>query len=81
VAEVYLLIVAKDGKKEVVSNELLKFKEIENIHELYGQYDIIIKIKAEDMTKLEEFIQKNIRSIKEIEGTETLVVSDVPKPG
>ena len=77
-ALVYILIVTKYGRKKDVSNKILKFKEIEDVHELYGQYDIIIKVSSPDMRRLEDFIQKNIRSIKEIEGTQTLVVSDIP---
>ena len=77
-ALVYILIITKYGKKKTVANKLLKFKQIEDVHELYGQYDIIIKVSAPDMRLLEDFIQNNIRSIKEIEGTETLVVSDIP---
>lgn len=77
-ALVYILIVTKYGKKKDVSNKLLKFPEIEDIHELYGQYDIIAKVSAPDMGRLEDFIQKNIRNIEEIDGTQTLVVSDVP---
>ena len=72
------LIVTTYGKKKLVSNKLLRFKEIEDVHELYGEYDIIIKVSALDMKRLEDFIQKKIRSIKEIEGTQTLVVSDIP---
>jgi len=30
------------------------------------------------MKKLEAFIQNNIRTIKDIQGTQTLIVSDVP---
>ncbi|MBW2978120.1 Lrp/AsnC ligand binding domain-containing protein [Candidatus Woesearchaeota archaeon] len=77
-ALVYILIVTKYGRKKEVSNKLLKFKEIEDVHEIFGQYDIIAKVSAPDMRRLEDFIQKNIRSIKEIEGTQTLVVSDIP---
>jgi len=80
VAEVYILIITEFGKTRDVSSKLLTMPEIQNIHELYGQYDIIIKVKAETMNKLEEFIQNSIRSIDHIEGTETLVISDVPKP-
>jgi DNA-binding Lrp family transcriptional regulator len=43
-----------------------------------GQYDIIIKVSAPDMRKLEDFIQNNIRTIKDIQATQTLVVSDIP---
>ena len=78
---VYILVITKYGMKKEVSKKLLKFKEIEDIHELYGQYDIILKIRAENMDVLENFIQKSIRSISDIEGTQTLVVSDIPKEG
>lgn len=77
-SEVYMLINAKYGKKKKVSKKLAKFTQVERVHELYGQYDIIIKIKELTRRKLEDFIQKNIRSIGDIEGTETLVVADVP---
>ena len=74
----YILIITKYGKKKTVANQLLRLKQIEDIHELYGQYDIIIKVNASDIKKLEDFIQNNIRTMKDIEGTQTLVVSDIP---
>ena len=80
-ALVYILIVVKYGTKKDVSQKLIRFKEIENVHELYGEYDIIVKVRAATMEKLEDFIQNNIRKISEIEGTQTLVVSDIPKEG
>lgn len=78
---VYMLVVVKYGAKKRVSEALLKFREIENIHELYGQYDIILKIREDSLSKIENFIQKHIRTMPEIERTETLVVSDIPKEG
>jgi DNA-binding Lrp family transcriptional regulator len=77
-AEVYMLVNTKFGKKRKVAKKLAKFSQIESIHELYGQFDIIVKIKELDEKKLEDFIQNNIRSIRGIEDTETLVVADVP---
>lgn len=76
-AEVYMLVNTKYGKKKKVAKKLSKFKQIERVHELYGQFDIIIKIKESTRRKLEDFIQKNIRSLKDIKSTETLVVADV----
>lgn len=77
-SEVYMLINTKYGKKRVISKKLAKFRQIERVHELYGQFDILIKIKETTNRKLEDFIQKNIRSISDIQNTETLVVADVP---
>ncbi|MBW2992386.1 Lrp/AsnC ligand binding domain-containing protein [Candidatus Woesearchaeota archaeon] len=77
-AEVYMLINTKPNKKRKVTNKLKKFPQIERVHELYGQFDIILKIKELTRRKLEDFIQRNIRSINDIQQTETLVVADVP---
>lgn len=77
-AEAYMLVNIKYGKKKDVAKKLAKFDEIERVHELYGQYDVLIKIKTRTPKMLEDFIQKNIRSIKHIEETETLIVADVP---
>lgn len=78
-AQVYMLIVTRYGKTRDVSEQLLELDKIENVHELYGQYDIIINIKGDSIREIEDFIMKNIRTINDIERTETLVVSDVPK--
>jgi len=80
-AQVYVLIVTRYNCKRNVSTYLLGFDKIEDINELYGQYDIIVKIKGNDMNEIEEFIAKNIRTNKEIQQTNTLVVSDVPTSG
>lgn len=77
-AEAYILFLVKYGKKSDLSKQLQKHKEVETVHELYGQFDIIAKVKAKTNTELEDFIQKNIRTQKDVEGTETLIVSDVP---
>jgi DNA-binding Lrp family transcriptional regulator len=77
-AEVYILIDTKYGKKRKVASKLAKFPQIESVHELYGQFDLMIKVKELDEKRLEDFIQNNIRSLRGIEDTETLVVADVP---
>ena len=76
-AMVYILILTKQAKIRPVAQRLMKFDQINEVHELYGQYDIIAKVEGKAMKEIEDFIQKNIRSDDDIEGTETLVASDV----
>ena len=77
-AEAYMLIDVKHGKARSIAKRIARFQQVEGVHELYGQFDLIIKVKDLTKSKLEDFMQENIRSIKGIEDTETLVVSDVP---
>ena len=77
-AMVYVLIVTRYGGKRNVSSELLEYDQVENVHELYGQYDIIARIKGKNMNEIEQFISDHIRTNKDIQQTQTLVVSDSP---
>ena len=73
----YILIQVEHSKIDIVSGRLMKFKQVSDVHHLYGEYDIIVRIEAEDMAALQDFIQLNIRKIKEIKATQTLIASDV----
>lgn len=73
----YILVLVEHGKISNVAEQLLKFDEVKELHELYGEFDIIAKIEATDMASLKDFIEKRIRPIKEIRETQTLIASDV----
>ncbi|MBW2979123.1 Lrp/AsnC family transcriptional regulator [Candidatus Woesearchaeota archaeon] len=73
----YMLIQTAHGKIQRVADKLLRFKEVKEIHTLYGEFDIIIKIETSNMAKLQDFIANKIRPIRDIASTETLIVSDV----
>lgn len=73
----YMLIQVEHSTIDKVSQRLMKFKEITDLHHLYGEYDIIAKIEAENTAVLRDFIAKKIRPIKQIKATETLIASDV----
>ncbi len=76
-ALVYVLILTKQAKIRPVAKKLMNFKEVKEVHELYGQYDVIAEVEGKTMKEIEDFIQKNLRTDDDIEGTETLVASDV----
>lgn len=76
-ALVYILILTKQAKIKQVAQRLMKFDEVKEVHELYGQYDVIAQAEGKQMKDIEDFIQKKIRTDKDIEGTETLVASDI----
>jgi DNA-binding Lrp family transcriptional regulator len=46
--------------------------KILELHPLFGEYDLIVKIKAENFEKLGEILTKNIRSINGVIDTKTL---------
>ncbi len=75
----YLLLQTKFGKKKLVAARLTKFEEISLIDEVYGRYDLVIRVDVEDTRSMEEFLQNNINTIEDIQKAENLVVADTGK--
>ncbi|WP_461866487.1 Lrp/AsnC ligand binding domain-containing protein [Thermococcus sp.] len=73
--EVFILIVVKPGNEEKVFNKLKDIPKVREIYRLYGEYDIVVRIEVENIKELDEFHDKILRKIKEIEMTETLIAS------
>jgi len=71
------VLVNTDMKSE--DTVLRALKEIDGVKEaynLYGTYDIIVKIEAEKMGELTEIVTWRIRKIDGVRSTLTMVVSD-----
>lgn len=73
---VYLLVIAKFGKGRLVAGQLVKYPQIKAVHEVFGRFDIIIKVVGKNIGEIEKFIQNKIRTMENIEKAETLVVSN-----
>ena len=68
----FILIKAAPALEHEVYTKLSKIQEIIDLQPLFGEYDLIAKIEAEDFEKLGEIVINNIRSIKGIIDTKTL---------
>lgn len=77
----YILITVKGRNESKVAEELLKCKEVDNIHVVYGEYDIVAKIKAPNLIKLREFAMDKLSKIEDIDKTTTLIAVDQTKEG
>ena len=68
----YVLIHVSPAHEYEVFNKLSKIPEINELHPLFGEYDIIVKTKAEDYESIGEIIIHKIKTIKGIIDTTTL---------
>jgi DNA-binding Lrp family transcriptional regulator len=55
-----------------VFNKLSKLKEVIELHPLFGEYDLIARIEAEDYESIGEIIIHKIKTIDGITDTKTL---------
>jgi len=60
-------------KEKEVFDALKKMPEIAEVHPLFGEYDILVKIECGDIDAIGEIIIKRIRSLRGIVDTKTLI--------
>lgn len=68
----FILISTAPAKEHDVYNELMKVKEVVELHPLFGEYDLIAKIEANDFNSLGQIVVDRVRSIEGVIDTKTL---------
>ena len=71
----YVLIALADCDEQEVLDELQNFKEVEEAHILFGEWDLIVKLKAESPEAAGTFVMEHIRKLEEVKLTSTLIVA------
>lgn len=69
----YVLITTATGKESKVLEQMRKLPEIGEVHQLFGQYDMIARVEATDYDRMCDIILGKIRTIQGITGTRTLI--------
>ncbi|MEA3457341.1 MAG: Lrp/AsnC ligand binding domain-containing protein [Candidatus Thermoplasmatota archaeon] len=68
----FVLISAAPAREHEVYNKLSKVPQIVELHPLFGEYDLIAKIEADDFERLGNLVVNQIRSIDGVIDTKTL---------
>jgi len=71
----FVLISAELGEEESLLKQLRSIDHVKEAHFVYGVYDVIVKVEAENMDKLKEIVTRNIRSLSEVRSTLTMTVA------
>ena len=69
----YVLAIVEPLKEHTVYGELCKNNTIAEVFPLFGEWDLIIKITAEDNEELVKHITENISNLDGILSTKTLM--------
>ncbi|MFP3190854.1 MAG: Lrp/AsnC family transcriptional regulator, partial [Thermoproteota archaeon] len=62
-----------------IAKEIAKFPEVQEVHIITGDWDLLIKIRAENVDKMGKFVIDKLRLVKGIEKTLTCVVFETVK--
>lgn len=71
----YVLLTVTTASEKNVSKLLSNMKEVLEVSELYGEYDIIIKVELSSLPELDTFLTDKIRSIADVNLTSTMIVA------
>jgi DNA-binding Lrp family transcriptional regulator len=71
----YIMMNIKSGSEDEVCEKLLSYDEIEEVSTIYGEFDVIAKVKAVDMNSLDNLIVRRLRSIPDIILTATMLIA------
>ena len=72
----YVLLNTEIGAENQVLKALKKIEGVEEAHNLWGVYDIIVNIKADNIEKLKHIITKRIMKIGRINSKLTMIITE-----
>lgn len=65
--------------QRVIAGEIAKFPEVQEVHIVTGDWDLLIKLKARDVESVGRFVIDKLRLVKGIEKTLTCMVFETSK--
>lgn len=71
----YILIGLNDCDEQIILDELQDLNEVEEAHILFGEWDLLVKLKVENAESVGTFVLENIRKLDEVQLTSTLIVA------
>ena len=72
----FVLVNAEVGSEDQVLRELRKVACVKEAYAAYGVHDILAKAQADTMSELKEALSQNLRRIKGIRSTLTMIAME-----
>lgn len=73
----YVLIVTDPGATRPVALQLKTVRNVTDVHEVMGPYDIVVEIETEHVTEIPVILSEHIRTVEGIQSTTSLVAFPV----
>lgn len=71
----FILFKISSGSEREICKRIVDFDQVLEASIIYGEYDLVAKVSAEDLGQLEEFLTEKIRSIPSVVLTSTMIVA------
>jgi DNA-binding Lrp family transcriptional regulator len=75
--EAYVLIsVSEEINSAELAADMMLWEEVDNLHLIYGEWDIVAYVMVEDVAKLRNFSLNKLLKSPGIAKTQTLIIAD-----
>jgi DNA-binding Lrp family transcriptional regulator len=72
-----VLVRLSAGKEKQTLKSIKEIKEIAHVSAVYGRWDLVVHIEAEDLPDMTRVVVEKLRTIPGIQSTETLVTTAI----
>ena len=71
----YVLVTLDRAKEQEVYEDLRDIPDVREVHILFGEWDLIVKIESPTPEALAQFVMEKIRSLAGVKYTSTMIVT------
>ena len=75
----FVMINTESGSEKEVLDEIKKVDAVKESYITYGVYDMLAKISADTMDKLQEIVTLNVRTLDKVRATLTMIIIEEKK--
>jgi DNA-binding Lrp family transcriptional regulator len=72
----FVLVNAELGYETTLADEMKIISGVNEAYTIYGVYDLLLKVEAQTMDKLKEFISTKIRRMRGVKSTLTMLIME-----
>ena len=72
-----VLVKLQAGKEKQALSKLKEIQGVSHVSAVYGRWDLVIDVEADDLPKMTQVVISKIRTIPGVSGTETLVTTAI----
>ncbi|MFQ5951018.1 MAG: Lrp/AsnC ligand binding domain-containing protein [Candidatus Geothermarchaeales archaeon] len=70
----FVMINVAPGEEETVRERVHQVEGVEEVHVVYGIYDMVVKVTAGAIRDIKDIVTRRIRTLPEVRSTLTMIV-------
>jgi DNA-binding Lrp family transcriptional regulator len=71
----YVMFKVSSGTEREVATKLIEFDEVMEADIIFGEYDVVAKLKTANLDALEDFVSDHVRNVPNVLVTSTMIIS------